>query len=120
MHASVGIATYLLLVSAVLLALLNTFVMKAVAQHARERDLPKIVSVLYLEFPSDVGEDEDDNSVEFISSIRPVPVLFTDTFRWLLVRVNRPEANDGTTGCPSSSLAQEQSNMSGTRNQERE
>jgi hypothetical protein len=85
---------FVLAAGAVLLALLNTFVMKAVRQYNREKDNsvtdgPKVS-------PSCGGEDD---LAERRKTVHPVPVLFTDTFRWLLVREesNRGAAAKGRT-----------------------
>jgi hypothetical protein len=82
---------FVLAAGAVLLALLNTFVMKAVRQYNREKD-----SVTDAIKVSPCGREDD--LVETRKTVHPVPVLFTDTFRWLLVREesNRAAAKRGT------------------------
>lgn len=83
--------SFMLAAGAVLLALLNTFVVKAVIQYSRDKDeLEK--KCLDVE-PSDVKSDrtsdmasEEESDADHAARIRPVPVLFTDTFRWTLRR----------------------------------
>ena len=67
---------FLLAAGSILLALLNSFVLKAVRQHNRDKrtrvDHRKTLAL----------EDRRD----LVETIHPVPVLFTDRFRWLLRR----------------------------------
>ena len=82
---------FLLAVGAVLLALLNTFVVKAVIQNFRDKDEIEQRASDLEDWKSDYtsgtfgeeGEQEIDNRGN-----NPVPVLFTDTFRWALKREN--------------------------------
>lgn len=83
-HVQAGIdsGTYVLLAAAVLLTLLHAFVTKALAQYRRDE--------------AAVGESADDGPVvssndgeevaKAIQNVHPAPVLFTDTFRWLMER----------------------------------
>jgi hypothetical protein len=74
------IGSYILAAGAVLLALLNTFVMKAVMQYFRDKDA---------EEDDRLGIHHADDEVELseaLKKIHPVDVLFTDTFRWFLNR----------------------------------
>lgn len=77
---------FVLVVAAILLALLNTFVMKAVRQYFRDKDMEKEgwcnekLEESTLEAASEMDEEKARNSIQ------PVPVLFTDTFRWFLYR----------------------------------
>lgn len=81
---------FYLATGAVILALLNTFTNKAVYQYFRDRD-PAVKS--FRDTISDSGmtnqdsdEDHDSESgdVGLSARIQPVPVSFTDTFRWML------------------------------------
>jgi hypothetical protein len=81
-ETSVESGSYVLAVAAILLALLNTFVMNAVLQFFRDKDAEAETSVGDI-FPD--GTDEMDLS-DAMKSIKPVPVLFTDRFRWFLNR----------------------------------
>jgi hypothetical protein len=74
------IGSYILAVAAVLLGLLNSFVMKAVIQYFRDVDAQE---------DERQAELNDEEPVEFskaLEEIQPVSVLFTDTFRWFLFR----------------------------------
>lgn len=75
-------ASYVLAAASVALALLNTFVMRAVNQYFRDVDLTK------REFKAVPGRDgeEIEDVTEAIRRVKPVPVLFSDAFRWFLVR----------------------------------
>jgi len=84
--------SYILFTSAICLALINSFVMKAVTQYFREIHVTCIQdvvneNVLNLE---DIADHEDSNDESRLSQakskIHPVPVLFTDRYRWLLRR----------------------------------
>lgn len=73
---------------AAILALFNTFVTKAVLQYFRDSD-ERRNKASYDSDASDSGltsysEEELPVDVGFSARIRPAPVLFTDTFRWLL------------------------------------
>ena len=75
-------ASYFLAGASVALALLNTFVMRAVNHDFRDAD------VSMKEFkatPGRDGEEIEDVQVA-VRRIKPVPVLFSDAFRWFLVR----------------------------------
>jgi Paraquat-inducible protein A len=83
-RSSIEGGSYILAAGAVLLALVNSFVTKAVFQFFRDH--------------AESSEDDDVVMVEDIEAdsvdrhIKPVPVLFTDTFRWLLRRADRIQA----------------------------
>ncbi len=76
---------------AAILAVLATFVVKAYDQYFRDKD-PSAKEALVVADTSDSGftntdsDDGEDQAVDagFSARIEPVPVLFTDTFRWLL------------------------------------
>eukprot|EP00980_Cylindrotheca_fusiformis_P014865 scaffold4056_cov115-Cylindrotheca_fusiformis.AAC.9 len=91
--SSIESGSFFLAFGAVLLALLSTFVTKAVVQYLRdegetEKRLRDEEDSLYgSEFTS--GTDEDSELDGALGSrIHPAPVLFTDTFRWLLFQEN--------------------------------
>lgn len=81
---------YVLVVGALLLALVNAFVMKAVSHYFRDLNgktsyhAPETISDLNAleSYEEETGPDK--SIVE--SDIHPVPVLFTDRFRWFLYR----------------------------------
>lgn len=92
---------------AIILAVLNSFTTKAVQQYFRDHN-PNIKSFRADASETDLtnvdsSEDGDEEAsttqdgVGFTARIRPVPVLFTDTFRWLL------KADPSSGGFPSSS-----------------
>lgn len=70
---------FALAAGAVLLALLNTFVIHAVRQQQRDKARSPFCGSTF-----GYGEDLE----EIREAIHPAPVLFTDSFRWLL---RRPE-----------------------------
>lgn len=76
--------TYILVFGAVLLALMNTFVMKAVKQY--ERDQSAIIAILEEEKMAKITDFSEEDVVTARESITPPPVMFTDTFRWFLLR----------------------------------
>jgi hypothetical protein len=76
-------ASYILAAASVALALLNTFVMRSVTQYFRDVD-SRTIEVSKLT-PGRDGEEVEDLQ-QAIQRIKPVPVLFTDAFRWLLTR----------------------------------
>jgi hypothetical protein len=106
-EASVESGFFYLVAAAVILALLSSFTTKAVSQYFRDRN-PAIKS--FRESISDAGltnadsdeEEQEDGAVDvgFSARIQPVPVLFTDTFRWLL---RADPTTKGGRGVPESS-----------------
>jgi hypothetical protein len=90
-RSSIESGSFVLAAGAVLLALINTFVTKAVVQHFREKDEIQRRSVddKFLDESIDDGVDGD-----LGTKIRPVPVLFTDTFRWTLQHVSASSSRD--------------------------
>lgn len=92
-QASVSSGSFWLAAAAVLLALMNTFVNKAVAQYFRDKE--GVARRLHEGDKANSGltsaSDGDDFPLDagFSARIKPVPVLFTDTFRWLL----RPDSS---------------------------
>jgi uncharacterized paraquat-inducible protein A len=97
-QSSIETGSFILAAGAILLALLNTFVSKAVKQYINDKSTlerqvldEKIESDLRElddeEGSPDTDTDNDSKSNDGASiTIHPVPVLFTDTFRWLLRR----------------------------------
>ena len=99
-QGSIEPGSFTLVASAILLALLNSFVTKATRQHnyfEKRRRLQKEI-----EHNNEVVEnctknnDDDTMTITAASSssssslsstkLRPIPVMFTDTYRWLLRR----------------------------------
>jgi hypothetical protein len=84
-QAGIESATYVLIAAAVLLGVLHSFVVKAVAQY--ERDASQLHTPLddakLSDSESGMSHEEYD---EAISKIDPGPVLFTDRFRWVVRR----------------------------------
>jgi hypothetical protein len=88
-NSKVEDGTFVLAAGAVLLALLNTFVMRAVGQYFRDKenearrgqDLAKLEALSV-----DSGALSPEEVTQAEKGINPIPVLFTDTFRWFLIR----------------------------------
>jgi hypothetical protein len=81
--------SYILTIGAVLLALMNAFVSKAVRQYFRDRkEEKKLLLGESTEFLL-VEDDAENGSAATDTRIHPVPVMFTDTFRWMLLRDDR-------------------------------
>jgi hypothetical protein len=86
--------SFLLAAGAILLALLNTFVTKAVYQYSRDKQdetahVPTDAHVSAEDkgaVDKENGDTDKEKEVDpdILESIQPVPVLFTDTFRWTL------------------------------------
>ena len=92
-RSSIEGGSFMLAAGAVLLALLNTFVVKALIQYFRDKD--ELEKRCLDSEPSDVKSDhtsgtasEEEGDGDHAAQIHPVPVLFTDTFRWTLRRDN--------------------------------
>ena len=82
---------YILLTGAVILAVINTFVMKAVAHYFHDKEGARTVHSFGEKTAglNDIGEIEMTESEEDKAKrqeVHPVPVMFTDRFRWLLYR----------------------------------
>jgi hypothetical protein len=73
------IGSYILAAAAILLGLLNSFVMKAVLQYFRDMDAQD-------ERRAGLDDEEPIEISKALEEIHPVSVLFTDTFRWFLLR----------------------------------
>ena len=80
---------YLLFAGTIALALINSFVMRAITHYVRDS------SSSTLENQLDVDDIEGLNQNEQMepSKIHPVPVLFTDRYRWLLQREDTPSSS---------------------------
>ena len=100
-QSSIEAGSYVLAVASLLLAVLNTFVNKAVVQYFRDKDEFEKRQI-DPEETDNSWESEDSTSVDDVeesshgartSSIHPVPVLFTDKFRWTLRQ--EPNNEDG-------------------------
>jgi hypothetical protein len=72
---------YILLVAAVILIVVNTFVMHAVSHYFRDLTFDEMERIHALK-----GHDIEAHSDADRESIHPVPILFTDQFRWVLHR----------------------------------
>jgi hypothetical protein len=80
---------YVLFIGTILLAILNTFVMKAVDQFSRDQETRTLVGNGTNSLYSDLNkltDNEMSDGEASAESLRPVPVQFTDRFRWLLYR----------------------------------
>jgi hypothetical protein len=79
---------YILFTAAVVLAAVTSFVVKAVTHYFRDMDPHQnpFLGVNAIKDVESASDDLDDNISEDISTIRPVPVLFTDRYRWFLHR----------------------------------
>lgn len=97
-EASIEPAAYIMLSAAVLLALLNTFVMNAEAQYRRDcegkMDRNRTNASIDRSLP-------DEDEIQLMQrSLKPPPALFTDKFRWLLVREDVVKYTTSTTWRP--------------------
>ena len=84
-EATIMNGTYLLVTGAVLLAVLSSFVMKASYQHFWDKDCCRKEMALKDHLTPEEAASPVDEKI--YKEIHPPPVLFTDSFRWLL----RPE-----------------------------
>jgi len=80
---------FVLATGAILLALVNTFVTKATKQYSRDQVDHHRQNLEEISMQTEEQVDADFSE----TTIHPVPVLFTDTFRWLL---RRDEAGTNT------------------------
>lgn len=95
-NTAVEPAFYILAVAATLLALLNTFVVNA-ARHL-DRDLHLDAWHKACGSDYEVAKGNENDVATMRKEIEPVPVLFTDKFRWLLrgtMRVGQAATEDG-------------------------
>lgn len=79
-ESSLDKASYILAAAAILLALLNTFVMNAVTQYFREKSMERRHEGMMVYQCEDLADDPQ----EIAKQLKPTPVLFTDKFRWCL------------------------------------
>jgi hypothetical protein len=110
-EATLMSGSYLLAAGALLLALLSSFVMSSDFQYFFDREeLKKLLAVEKVALPEEAPTEV---SKEVYEKLRPPPVLFTDTFRWLLRR-------DGFGGKPESldSIVVQESDASLGKDQE--
>jgi hypothetical protein len=79
---------YVLFIGTVLLAILNTIVMTAVAQYFRDQEATRIDEGATVSDLTDyeASKDYQSSNGDAAEGIRPVPVQFSDRFRWLLFR----------------------------------
>jgi hypothetical protein len=83
--SGVEAGSFVLAAGAVLLALLSAFVMRAVFQYFRDKENEARRSEDLMKLEALVGADEKDIN-QAKNELKTVPVLFTDTFRWFLIR----------------------------------
>jgi hypothetical protein len=89
---------YVLAAGAILLALVNTFVTKATKQYSRDQvELHRQSQIEEHSSRLEDCKEVDVDSTE--TTIHPVPVLFTDTFRWLLRRDEDEGTNSDDPSC---------------------
>jgi hypothetical protein len=82
--SSIDGGSWILLIGALLLTLVNVFITKASVHYSHDKlEEVKREKSAFLLLP---GNNHDNDSEIDNSDIHPVPVLFTDTFRWMLVR----------------------------------
>mmetsp|Transcript_13641 Transcript_13641/g.38382 ORF Transcript_13641/g.38382 Transcript_13641/m.38382 type:complete len:1474 (+) Transcript_13641:286-4707(+) len=102
---------FILAVGSVLLTVINTFITKATKQYFRDEDeLYKRIEIekhCAIRLESD-EMDQETTADDSHTMIHPVPVLFTDTFRWLLSQEERSKINsNGTSSVDDSSIIQD-------------
>jgi hypothetical protein len=113
-QGSIEPGSFTLVASAILLALLNSFVTKATRQHnyfEKRRRLQKefehnndvVENSTTSSSHPDKNNDDDTKKITASSSlslssskIRPIPVMFTDSYRWLLCRQGSTTAANAT------------------------
>lgn len=92
---------YVLFCGTLVLALLNSFVMKANFHYLRDKDFEESGSSNVSPTANSLGINQLDDLSDYEGegnrpSIRPVPVLFTDRFRWLLYREDTMSSTNGS------------------------
>merc|ERR1711957_1120709 len=93
---------FVLAAGAILLALVNSFVTKATKQYSRDQvELHRQSEIKEHSLQLEEGKEGDVDSSEI--TIHPVPVLFTDTFRWLLRR-DEAGTNNHDSSCQESCI----------------
>lgn len=110
---------YVLLTGAVLLAIVNSFVMKALTHYFHDKE-GSLVIVAFKKAEAthidDLDAHEAEQSAEGTDdrkAIHPVPVLFTDRFRWLLSRKDAMDSRQSSkSGASLPSLEQVESSQS--------
>jgi predicted neutral ceramidase superfamily lipid hydrolase len=86
---------YLLFVASLVLAVLNTFIMKATSQYMDELNNVNIVITNDQDLLEEMMAKDTTNQVADVTkdSIDIVPLQFTDRFRWILRRIdNNPDS----------------------------
>lgn len=82
-------SVFILAASAILLAFLNSFVCKAIVQYLRDEAEGKDdLNSSFSDGTSHSDDDEETVDTGAAMNIHPVPVLFTDSFRWMLKASN--------------------------------
>jgi len=87
----IGLNAFILVAGAILLAFLGSFVCKANTQYLRDESYSglrlKGIDDSNIGFPDEASQTDNDDEVsegDIAKTVRQVPVLFTDTFRWML------------------------------------
>lgn len=91
---------YLLFSAAIVLALINSFVMRAVSQYFRDCTTSPLENLHHVQREKlanfndldDIESINQDEPLE-VGKIHPVPVLFTDQYRWFLQREDAPSSS---------------------------
>ena len=108
-EASIARGSYLLVAASLGLALLNSIVTSSMFQYMREQE--RTDEIKWSGSPRPISDDDDKYEMDEASLdrirqfLQPPPVLFTDTFRWLLVRldlVELPQYRATSTKAPTS------------------
>lgn len=87
----IGHNSFVLVAGAILLTFLSSFVCKATVQYLRNEKQPKLRlkgnDDHHIRFPNETSYLNDDHELaddDLAPNFHPVPVFFTDTFRWML------------------------------------
>jgi hypothetical protein len=87
----IGLNAFISVAGAILLTSIGSFVCKANTQYLRDESCSKLrlkgMNDSNIGFPDEASQTDDDDEVSesgIAKTVRQVPVLFTDTFRWML------------------------------------
>jgi hypothetical protein len=99
----IGFNAFVLVAGAILLTFLSSFVSKAVVQYLRDETQSKLrhkgKDDFTITFPDETSQSNDGDGVTdagVATNIGQVPVLFTDTFRWILKASNSITSSNRT------------------------
>jgi len=108
---------FILAVGAIILALVNAIVTKATKQYSRDQDEPDRQSQIqeHTSALECAEEGQEVNADHSESTVRPPPVLFTDTFRWLLKQDDKSKKVLKDLSCDESSIQDSSIQRSGTQ-----